>query len=87
MLLFSFITLDSAHRRQALFDEWCVRAWRGPHRGISLFRKQIPLGPYRRPMPRVLGGVLGGWAFSYEQGTPVLSMPRTDARTAPSSVS
>ena len=41
------------------------------YRGTSLVRKCTPLGPYRRPMPRVLGGVLGGWAFSYWRGTPV----------------
>ena len=35
-----------------------------PYRGTSLIRKRTPLGPYRRPMLRVLGGVLGGWAFS-----------------------
>ena len=28
----------------------------GEHRGTSLARKQPPLGPYRRPMPGVLGG-------------------------------
>ena len=27
-----------------------------PYRGTSLTRKCTPLGPYRRPMPRVLGG-------------------------------
>jgi len=27
-----------------------------PHRGTSLTRKRTPLGPYRRPMLRVLGG-------------------------------
>ena len=26
------------------------------YRGSSLTRKRTPLGPYRRPMPRVLGG-------------------------------
>ena len=26
------------------------------YRGTSLIRKRIPLRPYRRPMPRVLGG-------------------------------
>ena len=31
--------------------------------GTSLTRKQPPLGPYRRPMPRVLGGSLGGGRF------------------------
>jgi hypothetical protein len=29
-------------------------------RGNSLLRKRTPLGPYRRPMPRVLGGSSGG---------------------------
>jgi hypothetical protein len=26
------------------------------HRGTSLTRKRTPLGPFRKPMPRVLGG-------------------------------
>jgi len=26
-----------------------------PYRGTSLIRKRTPLGPYHRPMPRVLG--------------------------------
>ena len=26
------------------------------YRGTSHIRKRTPLGPYRRPMPRVLGG-------------------------------
>ena len=30
------------------------------YRGTSLTRKRTLLGPYRRPMPRVLGGILGG---------------------------
>ena len=30
------------------------------HMVTSLTRKRTPLGPYRRPMPRVLRGVLGG---------------------------
>ena len=34
---------------------WC---W-----GVSLIRKRNPLGPYCRPVPRVLGGVQGGWRF------------------------
>jgi len=38
-----------------------------PCRGTSIIRKRTPLGPYRRPMPRVLWG----WAFSYGRGTPV----------------
>ena len=35
------------------------------YRDTSLIRKRNPLGPYRRPVPRVLGG----WAFSYGRGT------------------
>jgi hypothetical protein len=41
------------------------------YRGTSLIRKCTRPGPYRRPMSRVLGGVLGGWAFSYWRSTPV----------------
>ena len=33
------------------------------YRGTSLTRKRTLLGLYRRPMPRVLGGSLGGWRF------------------------
>jgi len=36
----------------------------------------IPLGPYSRPMPRILGGSLGGLAFLYERGTPVTAKAR-----------
>ena len=32
-------------------------------RGIPLTRKRTPLGPYCRPMPRVLGGSHGGERF------------------------
>jgi len=39
--------------------------------GYLITRKRNPLGPCRRPIPRVLGGVLGGWAVSYGRGTPV----------------
>ena len=34
-------------------------------------RNTPTVGPSSRPMPRVLGGGLGGWAFSYGRGTPV----------------
>ena len=34
-------------------------------------RKRIPLGPYLRPMPRVLGGSWGKAAIHYGRGTPV----------------
>ena len=49
------------------------------YRGTSPIRQRTPLGPYRRPMPRVLGGgyaygrVLRGWAFSCGRGTSVVS--------------
>jgi len=33
------------------------------YRGTTLNRKRTPLGPYRRPMPRVLGGSYGGGCF------------------------
>ena len=33
------------------------------YRGTSLTRKRTPLGPYRRPMPRVLGGPQVGGRF------------------------
>ena len=51
-------------------------AWRSPGLTQTLLqvylahRKGTSLGPYRRPMPRVLGGFLGGWAFSYGRRTP-----------------
>jgi len=42
----------------------------GGYRGTSLTRKRTPLRPYRRPIPRVLGGPRGMGAF-YGRGTPV----------------
>ena len=33
------------------------------YRGTSLIRKRTLLGPYSRPMPRVLGGFLGVGVF------------------------
>ena len=43
------------------------RAWgcrnSGTYRGTSLTRKRTPLGPYRRPMLRVLGGSERGGYF------------------------
>ena len=35
----------------------------GPHRGTSLIRKRTPLGPYRRPIPRLLWGSQDGVRF------------------------
>ena len=41
-------------------------------RGYLAHEKTHLLGPFRRPMPRVLARVVpGGWAISYERGTPV----------------
>ena len=37
-------------------DVWSRGVW---YTGTSLTRKRNHPGPYRRPMPRVLGGVLG----------------------------
>ena len=42
----------------------------GWHSGNSLIRNRTPLGTYRRPMARVVRGVLGGLAFFYKRGTP-----------------
>ena len=42
------------------------------YRGTSLIGKHLPVGPYHRPMLRVLGGSYGGWAFSCGRGTPVV---------------
>ena len=33
------------------------------YRGASLTRKRAPLGPYRRPMPRILRGSQGDGCF------------------------
>ena len=47
--------------------------WRFLMSEVPLYRcvfKRTPLGPYRRPMPRVLWGSKGGGAVSYEQATP-----------------
>jgi len=37
----------------------------------SCYRGTSLVGPYRRPMPRVLRGSWGGWEFSYGRSTPV----------------
>ena len=41
------------------------------YRGTSLRRNRTPLGPYRRLMPRMLGGSYGAGCFFNERGTPV----------------
>ena len=39
------------------------------YRGSLLVRKRNPLGPYRRPMHRVLGGSQGGGCFLMSEET------------------
>ena len=46
------------------------------YRGTSLKIKRLPVGPYIRAVPRVLGWSYGGGAVSYERSTPV-SAPLT----------
>jgi hypothetical protein len=64
---------SSECRRTTKSGDWarCPPPARTGRRGTSLIRKRTPLGPFRRPMPRVLWGSSGGGAFSYERGTPV----------------
>ena len=48
------------------FEVWDlgVQGFRGSaHRVTSLIRNHLPLGPYHRPMPRVLGWSKGGGRF------------------------
>ena len=45
--------------------------------GASLTGKRTPLGPYRRPMPRVLGGSWGGGRFLMSE---VLVLQALDGR-------
>ena len=40
-----------------LFRKWRVQGY------LTYKKKHPPLGPYRRPMPRVLGGSEGGGRF------------------------
>ena len=44
------------------------------YRGTSLMRKRTPLGPYRRPMPRVVGASQGNGCF------PMVEVPLYAAR-------
>ena len=44
------------------------------YRGTSLIRSSLPLGPYRRAMPRALWWSQGGEAVSHEGSTPVLEL-------------
>ena len=45
-------------------------SWFRAYTSTSLIRKRTPLGTYRGPMPRVLGGSSGGGRFQ-GRGTPV----------------
>ena len=51
-------TSELSRRRQSQPGTWL-----SAYRGTSLIRKDRPLGPYRRPMPRVLGGSSGVGGF------------------------
>ena len=46
------------------------------YRATSLTRKRTLLGPYRRPMPRVLGGSWGGRSFLWAR-YPCTAVDRT----------
>ena len=70
------VTLSQERRRRRRVPRSLLKIPPSPtrtlqYRGTSLTRKFTPLGPYRRPMPRVLGGR----AVSYERGTPVRVKP------------
>ena len=46
--------------------------------GYLAHKKQHPLGPYRRTMPRAQRWSQGRWAVSYERGDPVLASCHCD---------
>ena len=46
----------------------------GAYKGTSLTRKRNPLGPYHRPLPRVLGGSQGGGRFLMGE-VPLYALP------------
>jgi len=50
----NFVTAGCAAVAQR--EKICKPAQPTQYRGTSLTRKGTPLGPYRRPKPRVLGG-------------------------------
>jgi len=64
----SYRESDRESDRERVHDT--VHTWRaGLYRGTSLLRKSTPLGPYRRPMLRVLGRSLGaGRRGAYKAG-------------------
>ena len=52
-----------ARERESEIEEQHEEDVREEYRGTSLQRKRTPPEPYRRPMPRVLEGSLGGGRF------------------------
>ena len=44
-------------------DQGIFQSLKVHYRGTQLTRKRTPLGPYRRPMPRVIGGFYGSGRF------------------------
>ena len=48
------------NNRRTVVEELPYRTNPEVYRGTSLIRKRLPLGPYSRPMPRVLRGFTGG---------------------------
>ena len=72
--------VESSHHLSVL--RWIkARARTRMYRGTSLMKTSTLLGPYRRPMPRFLGGVLAGWAFSDGRGTPLRRSSQSHNRT------
>jgi hypothetical protein len=65
-------TINSSVLLVAVRDKLCctllgmagrLSRWLRAYRGTSFIRKRNPLRPYRRPLPRVLGGSVEGGRF------------------------
>jgi len=57
-------------------EEYVFLKWRvGSYRGTSLIRNCLLLGPYSRPMPRVLWCSYGGGLFLMSEG-PLYVLPQ-----------
>ena len=54
--IYKHIYIERKNTSEGLFQLAEDVAWPETYRGTSLTRKRTPLGPYRRPVPRVLGG-------------------------------
>jgi len=75
-------------KASAIFSCSSSRPHTYPYRGTSLIRKRTPLGPYCRPMPRVLGGSYGGGRFRMREvplypHPAIRSSSRSEAVTLP----